>query len=201
MRSLLSMLLPLVTASHSIVAIDEPEAFLHPPQAAALGRVLGELTRQRRLQVVLATHDRNLLAGLLGSGADTAVLRLDRTPQDTQLHSLPADRLRELWESPVTRYSNVLDGLFYRLVVLAESDADCRFYAAALDAYDQQATASGRPLPVAATDVLFVPAGGKAGLPALLQTLQAVSVPVVATADLDVLNDEGLLRRIVEALG
>ncbi|MGW3149098.1 AAA family ATPase [Streptomyces sp. NPDC001177] len=41
MRSLLGLLVPLVTSLYPIVFIDEPEAFLHPPQATALGRILG----------------------------------------------------------------------------------------------------------------------------------------------------------------
>ena len=33
-----SRLLPLITTARPVVFIDEPEAFLHPPQANALGK-------------------------------------------------------------------------------------------------------------------------------------------------------------------
>ncbi|HZU45724.1 MAG TPA: ATP-binding protein, partial [Mycobacterium sp.] len=75
MKSLLGLLVPVVTAARPIFIIDEPEAFLHPPQAAALGQVLGELATENRIQIILATHDRNLLTGLLQSEADISVVR------------------------------------------------------------------------------------------------------------------------------
>jgi len=196
MRAFLSLLLPLVTGSHCIVIVDEPEAFLHPPQAAALGRILGELARDRGLQVLLATHDRDLLAGVLASEAPVTVVRLSRAAAGTTVHPLPAERLRALWNDPVTRYSRVLDGLFHRLVVLAENERDCRFYAAALDAADDKGVTGD----LAPTDVLFLPAGGKSGLAVLAETLRTVAVPVVATADLDVIDDGALLERLVTAL-
>lgn len=78
MRSLLGQLLPLLTGNYPLVLIDEPEAFLHPPQARALGEELGRISGERGAQVIVATHDRNLLAGLLASGAAASVVRLTR---------------------------------------------------------------------------------------------------------------------------
>ncbi|MFJ1606777.1 AAA family ATPase [Streptomyces sp. NPDC088253] len=75
MKSLLGLLLPLVTASCRIMLIDEPEAFLHPPQAKIAGTVLGELAAERGIQILIATHDRNFLVGLLEAKAPVAVVR------------------------------------------------------------------------------------------------------------------------------
>lgn len=196
MKSLLGLLLPLVTATYPVILVDEPEAFLHPPQAGALGAVLGELAVEQGVQVILATHDRNLLAGLLSSETPLSVVRLTRSGDTTRAAQLGSEQLRELWNDPVLRYSNVLDGLFHQLVVLGESDGDCRFYAAALDAVDE-----ARNLPIPPSDVLFVPANGKAGMARLAEALRAVDVPVVASPDLDVLNDQAVLSRLVAALG
>jgi len=115
MRSLLGLLLPLIVASYSLIFVDEPEAFLHPPQAFQLGRVLGQLAEETRIQIVLATHDRSLLAGLLNSGVDLSVIRLSRQGNTTKASQLPANDLKTMWTDPVLRYSNVLDGLFHRL--------------------------------------------------------------------------------------
>lgn len=196
MKSLLGLLLPLITATYPIILVDEPEAFLHPPQAYQLGRALGELVRDAGVQLVLATHDRNLLAGLLAADAPLSVVRLTRQGDTTTAAQLPAEQLAELWTDPVLRYSNVLDGLFHQLVVLAEAEQDCRFYTAAMDAADRR-----EPLPVPPADVLFVPANGKAGLARLAAALRAVDVPVVATPDLDILNEQGALQTLVTQLG
>jgi hypothetical protein len=187
------MILPILTGTHPIFVIDEPEAFLHPPQASALGNELGALARANGLQIILATHDRNLLTGLLQSDADVSVVRLSRSETSTKAYQLDASELRDVWNDPVLRYSNILEGLFHRMVVLAESDHDCRFYAAALDY-----AATQSKLPLAPSDVLFVPAGGKAGLARLARALHAVRVPVIVSPDLDILNDRVVLRGLFE---
>ncbi|MFE2518228.1 ATP-dependent nuclease [Streptomyces mirabilis] len=197
MKSLLGLLAPLVTSTYPIVFIDEPEAFLHPPQAAAIGKILGEQAKLRGIQVILATHDRNLLAGLLESEAQVSIVRLDRSADnETSAHQLDVSELRSIWSDPVLRYSNVLDGLFHRLVVLAEGDRDCRFYSAALEA-----AAPEIPLPFPPGDVLFVPSGGKDGMPRLAKVLRSVNVPVVASPDIDVLNNRETIKAIVESIG
>ncbi|MFH9402986.1 ATP-dependent nuclease [Streptomyces sp. NPDC017638] len=197
MKSMLGMLTPLLTSTYPVIFIDEPEAFLHPPQAAAVGKILGEQAKLRGAQIILATHDRNLLTGLLESDAEVSIVRLDRSASDvTRSHQLNARDLRDVWADPVLRYSNVLDGLFHRLVVLAEGDRDCHFYAAALE--DAAASVG---LPFSSGDVLFVPSGGKGGIPRLAKILRSVNVPVVASPDLDVLNNREMIKSIVESFG
>lgn len=202
MRSLLGILIPLVTATYPIFIIDEPEAFLHPPQAFALGQELGRISAERKVQVILATHDRNLLAGLLNSTAPLSVVRLVRSEDATVAYQLKSKDLKAIWDDPVLKYSNVLDGLFHKLVVLAENERDCRFYEAALDV---RSVAEGTPeassLSLPATDVLFVPTSGTSGMPKAAKALGALKVPVIACPDIDVLDNENVLKRIVEALG
>lgn len=195
MRSLIGQLLPLVTASHRLLLIDEPEAFLHPPQAHGLGVQLGKLAATKKVQVVVATHDRSLLTGLLDSGADVSVVRLSRQDGTLNARSLSAERLKEIWRDPVLRYTNVLDGLFHRLVVVTEGDADCGYLAAALDW-------SGRPADsIPRGEILFVPTGGKGGLAKVCAALRAVGVPLVAAPDLDMLADKRQLAELVGAVG
>lgn len=195
MKSLLGLLLPLVAATYPIVLVDEPEAFLHPPQARALGRALGDLALSRRVQVVLATHDRNLLAGLLEASADVSIVRLDRVGDTTTAYQLKTGDVKDVWTDPALKYSNALDGLFHRAVVIAEADADCRFYSAALE------EGIGKSSEVPPSEVQFIPAGGKDGLAKAARALLAVRVRVVVSPDLDVLDDPTKLRFLVEAMG
>ncbi|MGW0808919.1 AAA family ATPase [Nonomuraea sp. NPDC002799] len=196
MKSLLGLLLPIITSHYPIAIVDEPEAFLHPPQANMLGKILGKLARDRGVQIILATHDRNLLIGLLESQASVSVVRLDRRGDNVFAHQIDPSRVQDLWSDPVLRYTNVLDGLFHRVVVLAEADRDCRFYKASLDAAE-----SFERLSFNAGDVLFVPAGGKDGFVRLAIALQGVSVPIIAVSDLDLLNDESKAKRLVTSFG
>ncbi|MET8912424.1 AAA family ATPase [Micromonospora sp. NPDC004551] len=203
MKSLLGLVIPIIAAAHSTVIVDEPEAFLHPPQAYALGLALGELARDSNAQVILATHDRNLLGGLVASNAPLSVIRLNREGNTASASQLSHDQLRELWDDPVLQYSNVLDGLFHRIVVLAEAERDCRFYQAALDAYAEMNAgdqACRYPVPPP-SDVLFVPSYGKAGMFRLAEVLRAAAVPVIATPDLDILNERSKIEQLVKSLG
>jgi hypothetical protein len=196
MKSLLGLLLPVMTAEYPIVVIDEPEAFLHPPQAFELGKQLATLAGQLGIQIILATHDRNLLTGLLETDTPVSVIRLDRHQDLTTASQLAAEDVQELWLDPVLRYSNVLDGLFHRLVIVAEADPDCRFYEAAVDHANARTS-----LPIAPSEIFFVPANGKDGMHKVVNALAAVRVRVVASPDLDMLDDETKLRRLVESFG
>lgn len=209
MRSWMSVITQLITGTFPIILADEPEVFLHPPQARALGIYLSRLAADRNCQVIIATHDRNLLAGLLEERSDLSVVRLVRTPDRTFAHQLVAERVRELWADPLLRYSNVLDGLFHKVVVVAEAHGDCTFYQAALEHHRSASLPSGEQtgesqsavtqLPTA--DVMFAPSNGKQAMPKVVSALTAVKVPVVVTPDLDVLNPkEQTLQRLAEAI-
>lgn len=194
MRSLMGQLLPILGAPYKLVILDEPEAFLHPPQAHALGRELGRLATANQVQILVATHDRNLLTGLLESDVDVSVVRLTREGNHASAHQLDAQQLRGLWSDPVLRHTNILEGLFHKAVVLLEAEVDCAYMAAALS----EIVSDGQ---VASNEILFVPTGGKAGMHKVATALGAVRVPTVAAPDLDVISDEQLLRVLVESLG
>lgn len=195
MRSLMGQLLPIVTAAYKVVIIDEPEAFLHPPQAHALGAELGRLAVNSGLQILVATHDRSFLTGLLDSGVDVSVVRLTRGDSLPNASQLDSAQLKTLWTDPVLKYTNVLDGLFHRLVVVAEAEGDCAYLSAAIDC-DGRAES---PLP--RNEILFVPTGGKDGMAKVSAALNAVDVPVVAAPDLDMLSDQKKLERLVQSVG
>ncbi|MEP7739519.1 AAA family ATPase [Nocardioides sp. 31GB23] len=196
MRSMIGLLLPIVASTYPVVVVDEPEAFLHPPQARILGRELAVLSESRKIQIVLATHDRNILAGLLDvPTASVSVVRLTRQGERTTASQIPADELRTVWSNPSLRYTNILDGVFHRAVVLAENERDCQFFAAALEDLHREG-----PLELSPNDILFVPTAGKTNMKALARTMRACGVPTVASVDLDLLNDERTASSLVEAL-
>lgn len=194
MRSMLGQLLPVVTGAYKLVILDEPEAFLHPPQAHALGVQLGRIATEQGLQIVLATHDRNLLTGLLDSGVKVSVVRLSRDDGPAKASLLNSEQLKSLWTDPVLKYTNVLDGLFHRLVVAAEAEGDCAYLSAALD-WDQRTAG-----PIPRNEILFVPTGGKDGMAKVCSALSAVDVPVVAAPDLDMLRNRAKIVELVRSL-
>lgn len=196
MRSFIGLALLVLARPPRILLIDEPEAFLHPGQARALGRWLGGAARERDLQVIIATHDRDLLLGLLDADAPANVVRVVREGNANRLAQLKPEQIEEVRADAVLRYSNVLQGLFHSQVVVCESDGDCRFFGAALD--DLAQTTGQRAL---ADDILFVPAGGKQRVATIARALARLQVRSRAIVDFDVFRERDQLRDIVEGVG
>ncbi|MFF2345952.1 ATP-dependent endonuclease [Pseudarthrobacter sp. NPDC058119] len=198
-RAFFSLFVPLMAATYAIVIVDEPEAFLHPPQAFAAGKAMGEIAKLSEVQVILATHDKDFLAGVLASNAPLRIARLQRNGSDVVVRDVAASALQDLWQERLLRYSNVLSGLFHRLVVICEGEQDCHFYQAALEDY-LESRADTDPVPLAASDVLFVPTNGKAAMAQVAGIVSAAGVPTVIVPDLDVLDDKTIISRMVTTL-
>jgi energy-coupling factor transporter ATP-binding protein EcfA2 len=196
MRSFAGVLLYTSVGRESILLIDEPEAFLHPPQARQLGRMLVTNKPEER-QVFVATHSGDVLRGVLDAGtSNVRVIRVRRVGNVNHVRQIDNAKLAELWNDPLLRYSNILDGLFHEKVIICEGDADARFYAAVADSIVE-----ARGQDAARPDVMFTHCGGKDRCALVIRALRAVDVPIVAVLDFDVLNAEFPLRDIVEAAG
>ncbi|MCA9464135.1 MAG: ATP-binding protein [Nitrospira sp.] len=196
MRSFAGVLLATSVGRESIILIDEPEAFLHPPQARLLGTTLVQ-GRNKERQLFIATHSTDILRGVLDTESpDVRVIRIRRNGDTNTVRLLSNDRIKELWGDPLLRYSNILDGLFHESVVVCEADADCRFYAAVLDA-----ALASKSDDVKRPDLMFTHCGGKSRLSVVIRALREVDVPVRAVADFDVLSEEEPLKSIAESLG
>lgn len=192
-RSFAGILLTLLASRYPLVLIDEPEAFLHPPQARLLGRYLAELLREG--QIFVATHSLDVLLGLVEARPDRVlVVRLTRDQGLTSSRILTSAQLAELWRDPLLRFSRVLDGLFHDGVVVCEGDTDCQFYSAVKDEGEKNETDRRR-------DIMFTYAGSKQRIPLVTKALCALGVPVAAVVDFDALRDTQVLQSLVEGLG
>lgn len=194
MKSFAGLLLYTLLMDQSIYLVDEPEAFLHPPQAKLLGRLLAEQLEQR--QLIVATHSADFVRGVLESNrANVKIVRLRRDSSNNIARILTAKQINEIWSDPALRYSNILDGIFHEKVIVCEADGDCRFYAAIADALRKD---EAHPY---VRDLMFTQSGGKGGMPKLIAALRCLDVPIAAVVDFDVIQQTGQLNAIINALG
>lgn len=107
---------------------------------------------------------------------------------------LQNNEIKKLWGNPLLRYSNILSGLFHEKVVVCESDYDCLFYQAIMNAIFEQKNEI-------APDVLFTHCGGKSRIKDVVSALKAVDVPVVAISDFDLLNSSQNFKPLAAAFG
>ncbi len=193
MRSFAGILFDVFTTQKTVTMIDEPEAFLHPPQARLLGRMLVKNKPNDR-QLYIATHSEDFLKGLLDADSDhVKVVRIEREGDINKIKELDNNGVKNLWKDSILRYSNILSGLFHSKVVICESDTDCRFYQAVLNAiYGGQNFVS--------PDILFTHCGGKKRLKTVIPALKELNVKTAVVADLDVLDDEKTFKTICEKM-
>ena len=194
MRSFTTVMLHvLLAANHSIQFLDEPEAFLHPPQARLLGEYIAS-ERESDTQLFIATHSTDILDGLLASGGSKVrIIRIQRDGDVNRIKELSKERTASIANDTLTRYSGVFKGIFYERVFITESDSDCMFYSSILNT--RSVVGDQQP------DVLFIHASGKHRMAKLATTLRSLDVPVSVIADIDILNEENAFRGLVESLG
>ena len=192
-RSYLGILLNVFVTPHPIMLIDEPEAFLHPPQARLLGKTLAEELSGCG-QIFISSHSGDFIKGLLDShNENIKIIHVNRVDNVNYVNMLDNCGIANIWKDPILRYSNILDGLFHSKVVICESDSDCRFYQAVLNAcFEENDDVS---------DILFVQSGGKHRLKTIIPALKALNVKTMAVADIDVFNDRTTFKDVVETLG
>ena len=194
MRSFAAVTLNILAArTHSVQFLDEPEAFLHPPQARLLGRYIAE-SRTGTSQLFIATHSVDVLEGLIEGGSDKVrIVRLRREGDVNHVKELSKQQTKSVTQDTLARFSRVFDGVFFEHVIICEGDSDCMFYQSFLGL----PSISGDRRP----DVLFVHASGKHRMAKLADTLRALDVPVSVIADIDILNDVNMFRNLFEKLG
>lgn len=193
MRSFTGILLDTFVSNHCITLIDEPEAFLHPPQARLLGKLLAKNTPNNR-QLFISTHSEDFLKGLLGANNEhIKIIRINREGDVNHMNILNNNEVENLWKDPILRYSNILSGLFHSKVVICESDTDCRFYQAVLYAIQDENAIN--------PDILFTHCGGKQRLKVVIKALRSLNVKTIAVMDIDALNDKTTFKDIVESAG
>jgi energy-coupling factor transporter ATP-binding protein EcfA2 len=190
-KSYAGILFESIVSDYDIVALDEPEAFLHPPQMRRLAETLAVEVKK---QLIVATHSSDIVRGFLqGSDGSVRVVRIRRSGKDNSITETAPETVRELWTRPELRYSNALDALFHDEVVICEDESDCKLYNAVADHIQSEANETW-------PDIAYVPSGGKHGAPKIAGVLHRMGVPVKQIYDIDFLSECDLVRASVLAV-
>ena len=191
-KSFIGILLHLMLDYRRVYLIDEPESFLHPPQARIMGQAIGN-TLSNNQQAFISTHSEDLIKGLLDENPERVkIIRITRSGDGNQFHILDNEELQDIWNDPLLKYSNIMASLFHAKTVLCESDSDCKFYSI-IDDYLK--SKSGRY-----SETLFIHCGGKQRMPKIMKALKSLGVDVAVIADIDFLNNKEFLRQIAEII-
>ena len=193
MRSFAGVLVYLAIDYYNTYLIDEPETFLHPPQATIMGQVIAELLNENQ-QAFISTHSQHVIKGLLQEASDRVkIIRITRDGNNNTFSILDNNKIDELLKDPLLKHSDVLEGMFYKNVVICESDADCRFYSIVNDFLKEQQEKF--------SETLFVHSSGKERLETIARTLKALNIDYRVIPDIDIMNQEDVFKKLIESCG
>jgi predicted ATPase len=188
LRSFIGIAVALLTLERPLVLIDEPEAFLHPPQAYRMGATIAEQVLESR-QMLVATHSSDVLQGILGRTQDVTIVRIDRRGNVNSFRQLEAKTLKGIIRDPLLTSARVLNGLFYASAVVVEADSDARFYHAVAERL-----ADG-------LDVHFVNADNKQTVAKILRLYRDMGVRAAGIVDSDLVRVPKELLATLGTLG
>jgi hypothetical protein len=188
LRSFTGIMTAVLCADRGVLLIDEPEAFLHPPQAFRIGELLAENVSDSR-QMFVATHSSDVLQGMLGRSSEATIVRLDRVGDKNSFRVLDRADLKSIAVDPLLQSARVLDGIFYPAAMVVEADSDARFYHAASHKLSPKA------------DIHTVNAQNKQTVARVASLYRKLGLRCAGIVDFDVLNDRSEFASQLDALG
>ena len=192
-KSFTGILLNLMLDYYCTHLIDEPESFLHPPQARIMGQIIGNSLKNDQ-QAFISTHSEDIVKGLLDVCEERLkIIRITRKDDTNSFSILDNDKIKEVFADPLLKYSNIMSSLFHKTVVLCESDSDCKLYSIVENHLKQS---EGKY-----SETLFIHCGGKQRMAKTAEALLALNIDVRLIPDIDVLNDETIIERISKVFG
>lgn len=191
-KSYAGLLFETIAHDFNTFLIDEPEAFLHPPQMRRLGQALAEEVDS---QLIVATHSSDIMRGFLeGTKGNLRIIRIQRNGNSNIIHEVDQPAIKTLWSQPNLKYSNALDSIFHEQVIICEDDSDCRLINFTADYLVENEF-------VTFPDTSFVPSGGKHAISGIAEILRLAGVPVKAIYDFDLISEKNTFTKALDAFG
>lgn len=187
-RSSVGILGSLIVNKGSIYLIDEPETFLHPPQAKLLGSNIVDLSKNK--QCFISTHNIDIIKGIMEKNSSRVkIIKIDREGNTNEFHMLDNKSISKIAENQSLKYSNLLNGLFYKNVVLTEDETDSKFYSAILENVNSKKY----------QETLFCGVGGKDQFKIIVKLLKELHINYSIIADIDLISDAHKLKQLCDS--
>lgn len=188
-RNAVAVLASLIVNEHSLFLIDEPETFLHPPQARVLGKNIVRLSEGK--QLFISTHNIDFIRGVLEEDSSRVkIIKIDRYDNNNTFNSIDNDSIKKISNDRNLKYTNILNGLFYNQVVLCENESDCKFYSAVLE----------HEFLAIYQNTLFCAVGGKEQFKKIVPLLKELNIEYKIIADIDLISNTDSLKQLLNSI-
>lgn len=188
-RSAVAILSSIIANEHSLCLIDEPETFLHPPQAKLIGKNIVELSKDK--QCFIATHNIDFIKGVVEANPSRVkIIKIDRTDNENTFSLINNETVVQISNDKNLKYTNILNGLFYNCLVLCENESDCKFYGAILESLDTSKYQS----------TLFCAVGGKEQFKKVIPLLKELCINYLIIADVDLISNKNSIKQLLNSI-
>ena len=199
-RNAVAIFASLIANPHRLFLIDEPETFLHPPQARMLGQKFIEMSKNK--QCFITTHNIDFIKGLLegsrqynsisksNSQHRVKIIKIDRKENCNYLSLVDNETIQQFETDKRLQFSNILDGFFYKRIILCEDESDCKFYSRVLENLDSQYY----------HNVLFYGVGGKNKFKQYIPVLKSLHINFMVIADIDMVSNSRDIEKLLEQI-
>ena len=184
-----------ISLPHSLLLVDEPEAYLHPTLARRLGSNLARIAREREGNLIAATHSADFLIGCVSEVPNTSIVRLTYQRGISTVRVLSGAEVTDLTRDPLLRSANALRALFAQACVVCEADSDRAFYE------EINRRLLDEPGRQGADDTIFLNAQNWQTIPTIAAPLRRLGIPAVMIVDLDTLAVGSGWTSIIKAFG
>lgn len=180
-RAYLKLALSILDESNSIVIIDEPEAFLHPPQRRQLGALVSMLSVTSNKQVFISSHDAEFMRGAIQNTNDINVFKTKGYSDNRSLERVDlSDFCAVTTAQPNIINERVLNSFFYQKTIITENESDRVFYEYVSSIYHYNLM----------QNVNFIGLSGKGGVISLYEKMKNIGVNIGMILDVDFLTDD-----------
>ncbi len=175
----------IIAGDPEVITIDEPEAFLHPSLSFNLGKEIGQATTGSQKRLFVSTHSAEFVMGCIQSGVPLNIVRLTYQEGIATARILPSQSILKLMRNPILRSTGVLNGLFYKFVIVGEADSDRVFYQEINERLQRFKPEWGIP------NCLFIHAQNRQTIPKIIRPLREMGIPAAGIVDIDVFKEGG----------
>lgn len=194
LKSTIGLLCSLLGPDKEAFFVDEPDLYLHPPQAYSIAKVIAREKTQS--QLFFATHSSRFLQGLAEHAAERVlIIRLEQNYGIYSFRIVDPDVFHKIRTSAILKFTNVIEAVFFQHAFVCEEAADCYLYSTLLER-------SGHTW--SRDSSFWIGVNGKSNLPKSVKALKALAVEPYVICDFDILRERDVARDLfplIEAQG
>lgn len=190
-RCTVGLIASCITKDGFMYIFDEPDLYLHPPQAYETARTMAQILDGK--QIFIATHSTKFIQGLVDESKDRIkVIRLSREEGFSKVEIINNEVFSDVKSDPILSFTNILDAFFHSRIIFCEDEADCLFFRASISRIN------GRDF---WKNSLWLGVNGKGAYKKAAKIAKDMCVPFSIIADFDFIKDfEKDLRPVLDIL-